>query len=209
MGAADEVGVLALPAETGGGGKRFFHYRCGIDKDFHILTGARGKTGGDFLQPPLDDVVIITIAGIDRDGSLVGFGKQAARIFFRTVVQPEHDDGAHVSPERFRLCPAGLGFLHPRHRAVIAIVEKLSQPFGCERHAVRRGDATQIEAERKRFLTNEVRQFMRAYSLLFARDVDGRLSRGLFCGIYNACRPKVCSGFGTTTCFRYAAGHSK
>ena len=112
-----------------------------------MLAGTRGKTGSDFFQPPLDDVVIIAIAGIDRNGRLVGLGKQAAWIFFRTVVQPEHDDGANVSPERFRLCPAGLGFLHPRHRAVIAIVQKLSQPFGCERNAVWGSDAAEIEAK--------------------------------------------------------------
>jgi hypothetical protein len=91
---------------------------------------------------------------------------------------------------------------------VIAIVEKLSQPFGCERNAVWGSDAAEIEAKRKRFLTNEVRQFTRAYPLLFARDVDGRLSCGLFCGIYNACRPKVRSDFGRHA-LDTAARHSK
>jgi len=180
--------VLALPAETGCGGERLFHHRRGIDKDLHIFAGARGKTGCDLLQPPLDDVVIIAVAGIDRNGGLVRFGKQVARIFFRAVVQSEHDDGAHVAPQRFRFGTPGFRFLHPRHRAVIAVVEKLSQPFRRERNAVWGGDATEIEAERKRFLTNEVRQFVRAYPLLFARDVDGRFSCGLFCGIYRLSR---------------------
>lgn len=147
MAAADEIGVLALPAETGGGGKRLFHHRGGIDEDFHILTGAGSKARGDLLQPPLDDVMVIAVAGIDRNGCLVWFRKQATRIFVRPVIEAEHDDGAHIAPERFWLRPTRLGFLHPRHGAVVAILEKLPQPLRCKRNAVGRRDATQIEAE--------------------------------------------------------------
>jgi hypothetical protein len=39
MVAADEVGVLALPAEAGGGGQRLFHHRRGIDEDLHLAAG--------------------------------------------------------------------------------------------------------------------------------------------------------------------------
>ena len=31
--AAQEIGVLALPADSGGGGQRLFHHRRGIDED--------------------------------------------------------------------------------------------------------------------------------------------------------------------------------
>lgn len=52
MGAADQIGVFALPAETRGCGKRFFHHRRSVYEDLHVLAGARGKTGGDFFQSP-------------------------------------------------------------------------------------------------------------------------------------------------------------
>src|SRR3546814_19362021 len=57
--AADEVGVLALPAEPGGFGKRLFHHRRGIDE--HLEIGAR-RLGHhpprERLQFALDQVVI-------------------------------------------------------------------------------------------------------------------------------------------------------
>ncbi len=37
----DEIGVLALPAETGAGGERFLHQRRRIDEDLHIGTRKR------------------------------------------------------------------------------------------------------------------------------------------------------------------------
>ncbi|MFN6986260.1 MAG: hypothetical protein ACK4OI_15655, partial [Rhizobium oryzihabitans] len=68
--------------------------------------------------------------------------------------------------------------------AVVTLVEKLPQPFRCKRNAVRRRDAAEIKAERKRLLTNEIRQFACAYPLLVAGDVDSRFSCRLFCDIY-------------------------
>ncbi|QTK79901.1 hypothetical protein AT6N2_C2270 [Agrobacterium tumefaciens] len=184
MAAADEIGMFALPAETGRGGKRLFHYRGSVDEDLHILTGAGSKARGDLLQPPLDDVMVIAVAGIDRNGCLVRFQKQVARVFLRAVIETEHDDGAHITPERFGFRPTRLGFLHPRHGAVVAIVEELPQPLRCKRNAVGYRDATEIEAERNRLPTNEIRQFARAYPLLVVGNVDRLTSRDLLCGIY-------------------------
>ena len=66
--AADEIGVLALPADAGGGGERLFHQRRGVDEDLHARRPcAPGEAPAEPLQPALDEVVIVAIAGIDRD----------------------------------------------------------------------------------------------------------------------------------------------
>ncbi|KNY32327.1 hypothetical protein AKG12_20425 [Agrobacterium sp. SUL3] len=75
---------------------------------------------------------------------------------------------------------------------MVTLLEKQPQPFRRQRNAVRCGDAAEIKAKRKRFLTNEIRQLARAYPLLVAGNVDGRFSRVLICDIYmlNAGRSK-------------------
>ena len=45
--AADEIGVLALPAEAGRGGERLFHQRRGVDEDLHLAAGARLEAAGE------------------------------------------------------------------------------------------------------------------------------------------------------------------
>jgi hypothetical protein len=96
--AADQVGVLALPAEPGRLGQRLFHHRSRIDEHLHVAAGARNDLAGDFLEPALHDVVIVSVARIDGDGGAVAQGKDAARIVVRPVVHRQHDDGAHVGP---------------------------------------------------------------------------------------------------------------
>ena len=39
--AADQIGVLALPAEAGGFCQRLFHHRRGVDEDLDVAAGAR------------------------------------------------------------------------------------------------------------------------------------------------------------------------
>ena len=65
--ATDQIGVLALPADAGGRGERLFHQRRGIDEHLDVGAGPRRKAGGDLLQLALDQVVIVAVAGIDRD----------------------------------------------------------------------------------------------------------------------------------------------
>ena len=50
---ADEIGMLALPAETGRTRQRLFHDGRGIDENLYVLFRARREARGDLLQPPL------------------------------------------------------------------------------------------------------------------------------------------------------------
>jgi len=65
--AAEQVGVLALPAQPGPLGQRFLHQGGGVDE--HLNLGA--QQGRDLarqgLQPPLDDLMIVVPARINRD----------------------------------------------------------------------------------------------------------------------------------------------
>ena len=69
--AADEIGVLALPADAGGFGERLFHDRRGVDEDLHVAAGPGDDAAGDLLQPALDDVVIVAVLRIDGDRAAV------------------------------------------------------------------------------------------------------------------------------------------
>ncbi len=80
--AADQIGVLALPAEARRRGERLLHHRRRIDE--HLDLGPsrarrRDEPGGERLQPALDDVMIVAVARIDRDrGAVAGRERNAA-----------------------------------------------------------------------------------------------------------------------------------
>ena len=82
--------------------------------------------------------------------------KNCERIFVGPVIQPQHDDGFDIRPERAR-APAPLrGRREPVHVAVRAVGEKARQPLLCVRNGVRRGDTDSIEAACLRFAGERV-----------------------------------------------------
>ena len=94
--------MLALPAEPGGGRERLFHHGRGVDEDLDVAARARRDLAGEFLQLALDDVMIVAIAGIDGDRADLPALQERERVFVGTVVHGEHDDAAHVGPQRLR-----------------------------------------------------------------------------------------------------------
>jgi hypothetical protein len=52
---AHQIGVLALPSDTGRRRQRFLHDRSGIDENFDLgaLPGCRDEPTRERLQPPL------------------------------------------------------------------------------------------------------------------------------------------------------------
>ena len=50
--------------------KRLFHDGCGIDEDFDLAVEAGRQELGKVLQLPLDDIMIVAIPGINRNGSI-------------------------------------------------------------------------------------------------------------------------------------------
>ncbi|MNT37075.1 hypothetical protein D3C72_1731940 [compost metagenome] len=67
VGPAQQIGVLALPAQTGALGQGLLHQGGGVDEDLHLLPQPRRHLTGQDLQPALDHLVIVVAARIDRD----------------------------------------------------------------------------------------------------------------------------------------------
>ena len=145
---ADQIGVLALPADPGGGGERLFHHRRGVDEDFNFAAGVRGQPAGQHLQLSLDDVMIVAVSRIDGDRAAVAAPCRRQRILRGPVVDRQHDDASNVGPERFRIGAARERLRHPGHVAVSALSQPLRKVFARSRRQIGRGDPAGVEAER-------------------------------------------------------------
>src|SRR3546814_15668579 len=79
--AADEIGVLALPAEPRRGRQRLFHHRRGVDEYLDLgALGLADQPPRDRLQRPLDDVMIVAALRIDRNSTACPMLRQRERV---------------------------------------------------------------------------------------------------------------------------------
>ena len=127
--AADDIGMLALPAETGGLRQRLFHHRCGIDKDLHLAFGLSDQPSGGALERPLHHVMIILALRIDRNAAVIGDVFQRKRIGGGGVAHAKHDHRLHVRPQGRRIGSLVGAVRHPDHVALPALGEPLPQPL--------------------------------------------------------------------------------
>ena len=131
--AADEIGVLALPAEPRGLRQRLLHDGRGIDE--HLERGRRLPGGslrdqpaGERFQRLLDDIMIILplrIGGEPADGGCIG---QRARIARRGIAHAEHHHRSHLRPQRGGACALVRALGHPQHVAMRPLGEPGVQP---------------------------------------------------------------------------------
>ena len=146
--ARDEVGVLALPAETGLRGQRFFHHRRGVDEDLQFAAPARNDLLRQSLEAPLDQLVIVAVPRIDRDIAARALFQQRQRIVGGAVIQSQHRDAFHLGPQRLgagaRLDTLG----EPAHVAVPALRQEFGEPLGGHGGEFRRREANRVEAQR-------------------------------------------------------------
>jgi hypothetical protein len=147
--AGDEDGVLALPTETGRLREGFLHHGRGIDEHLDVRASPGGEKTRHLLELALDDVVIIAISGVDRDGRAVLLRQRGERIAVLTVIQSEQDDTADLGPKGRRRSspPGGLG--HPRHGSVTTLGEPELEPFRREGDGVRPRGANRVETQRR------------------------------------------------------------
>ena len=126
--ARHQVGVLALPADAGGGGQRLFHHRGGVDEHLHVAARLGDEPARQALEALLDDVVIVVALGIDRDRAAIAGAEHGQGIAVRAVIHPEHDDGPHLRPHHPGIAAPFGTRGHPFHVAVMAFVEEPGEP---------------------------------------------------------------------------------
>ena len=124
---ADNIGMLALPAEAGGFGQRLFHHRRGVDKDFYLAFRLTDQPAGGALKRALDDIMIVLALRIDRYPAVIGHAFQGKRILGGRVAHSQHDHRLHIGPQSGRISaligPVG----HPDHITLAAFAQPLLQ----------------------------------------------------------------------------------
>ena len=94
-----EIGVLALPADACLLGKRLLQYRRRVDEHLDLGPEAAVHPAGQLLETPLDQVVVVAVAGVNRDGRALTSPEGRERIFVRTIVEPDDDHRSRLRPE--------------------------------------------------------------------------------------------------------------
>ena len=85
--------------------------------------------------------MIIPVAGIDGNRSATTLLEAGQGVNFRRVIQPEHDNGADLAPERCRRSPPPGGLLQPVHGSVVAVGDGLVQALSGSVDRIRTGYA--------------------------------------------------------------------
>ena len=117
--------MLALPAQSGRLRQRFFHHGRSVDEYLDLAAQGGDQPSCQRLELLLDQVVIIVALRIDRDRAACPPRENIKRIFVGPVIDAEHDDRAHVAPQRARVGTAIWIGGKPIHRAMCAVGEKL------------------------------------------------------------------------------------
>ena len=151
--ARDEVGVLALPADPGALCERLLHQGRRVDE--HLDVGRFGFGRSDEMrrerfQLALDDVVVVAIAGVDRNRAAGLSRERRQRILLRAVVEAEDDKAFRPRHERPRVDAPLKGLRHPAHLAVRALGEPGGEPLAHLRRRIGGGHPAGVEAERVR-----------------------------------------------------------
>jgi len=96
--AADDIGMLALPAQTGGLRQRLFHHRRGVDKDLYLALRLGNQPAGGALQRALDHIMIILALRIDRYAAVIPDALQRKRIGSGRIAHAQHDHRLDIRP---------------------------------------------------------------------------------------------------------------
>ena len=129
MVAADDIGMLALPAEASGFCQRLFHDRRGIDKYLYLARRLFDQPAGGPLEGALDDIMIILALSIDRNPAVIGNAFQREGIRPGSIAHSQHNDRPDIRPQMRGIGPFVRPVLHPDHIAVTAIRQPLLQPL--------------------------------------------------------------------------------
>ena len=85
------------------------------------------QEGGEFFQLALENIVIVAMARVDRNGPDRGLRERRQRVRRGPVIEPQHDDAPGVRHELAGIGPALEGLRHPGHVALRAFGEPAGQ----------------------------------------------------------------------------------
>jgi hypothetical protein len=149
--AADEVGVLALPADPGRLAKRLFHHRRGVDEHLELGPGRLlDEPARERLQGLLDRVVVVLALCVDRDPRALGIAFERQRVDLGRIAHPERDHALRLGPHRVRPLAHVGARLHPFHLAVVPVGEPFVQPPRAQRIVGGGRESDRREAQRAR-----------------------------------------------------------
>ena len=148
---AHQIGVLALPADTGARRQRFLHHRRGVDKHLHIRLELLRDQAAQRLELLLHDVVIIVALGIDRDRAALFCRQQRQRIVAGAVIQSQNDHALRLRPQSGGIGAPVAARFHPVHLAMMPGGEKFAQALALLRRAFGARHPHGVEALRDRF----------------------------------------------------------
>ena len=96
--AADEIGVLALPAYPRRLRERLFHHRRRIDEHLQLRRRRRYDEAREGLQRLFDRLVIVAALRIDRNAAEVRARTKRQRVTRRRIAHPQRDRRFRVRP---------------------------------------------------------------------------------------------------------------
>ena len=145
--------MFALPAEPGARRERLLEQRRRVDEHFYVRLFRPRRSDQkrrELLELALEDIVIVAVARVDRNGAGLGALERRQRIGVGAVVEAEHDDAFGVAHQRPWIDPPLEGLGHPGHVAVRAFGEPGGEILARMRRRLGRSDAAGVEAERAR-----------------------------------------------------------
>ena len=170
MVAADEIGVLALPADPRRLGERLFHHRRGVDEHLQLRWRGIDDEPGERLQRLLDRLVIIAALGIGRDPSELGMLGKRKRIGRRRIAHSQGDRRPRLGPQRARADSMVRALLHPAHRPVMPGFEPATEIAPRRVRRIGAREAARSEADPFRFRPY---CFLKALAFMHAAPVHG------------------------------------
>jgi len=100
---AYKVGMLSLPPQSGCPSKGLFHHRGGVHENFDLSAPFLDQPTPQPFQPLFDQIMVIPIAGIDRDCPSVLVFKQLERVVLWGIGFGQHHHGFGFRPESRRI----------------------------------------------------------------------------------------------------------
>ncbi len=150
--AADEIGVLALPAEPRRSGKRLFHDRRGVGENLDAdlakpaLRPFRHQPSREHFQRLLDHIVIVRALSIGRNPRKFRMRLQGERIVRRRIAHAQANHAPCLGPKVLRRLPVRKTVRHPVHLPVHSGIEPRAQVPGSRSVGRRRSHAERHEA---------------------------------------------------------------